>query len=218
MTWLTVFSALWLYPVAGFFLLHWTRRKPRSRKYILLTVAGIAALSFLGLRTHVSSTVSALDWICATSVYLLLSLLLWYTQFQPNKWIKGIGVVAAALVFTTGYVCGTLGALGVGAVTSELDRDREVWLKDGLIYKEYSLGHATSDYRAKKVEVYQTLPWFPIVEWRIEHKEYDEWRLHTAPLQVDYRAAEKKLLLSASISIRSDVPAFSWADTLQLTK
>lgn len=218
MSWLIILFALWLYPIAGFFLLHWTHRKPNSTKYIFLTIAGIAVVSVLGLRTYISTTVSALDWICVTSVYLFLSLLLWYTQFQPNKWVKGIGFAAAALVFTAGYVTGTLGALGVGAVTSELDTDREVWLNDGLIYKEYSLGNATSDYRAKKVEIYQTIPWFPIVEWRIDHKVYDEWRIHTAPLKVDYKAAEKKLLLSASVSIRSDLPPFQWTDTLQLNR
>lgn len=214
--WLTILLALWIYPIAAYFLLHQTSRKPKARKYLMIVVPTVAIITMLGLLTNVSTTLSVFDWFCVTSIYLSICLLLWYLRFQPNKIVKVIGLVAMVVTFTVGYIAGTIGILGIGFVIGSYDTDRESWLGDGLIYKESILGNAISDYRGKKVEVYRTLNWLPVIEWRIQHREYYNSITYLTPLTVDYKVEEKKLLLSASAEPNGQL--VNWADTLQLNE
>lgn len=213
-SWLTILFALWIYPIAAYFLLRQASRKPKARKYLFIAVPTVAIITILGWLTNVSTTLSVFDWFCVTSIYLSICLLLWYLWFQSNRIVKGIGIVAMVVTFIVGYLAGTIGVLGIGFVTGSYDTDRESWLGDGLIYKESILGNAISDYRGKKVEVYRTLNWLPVIEWRIQHKEYYNSITYLTPLTVDYIAAEKKLLLSAFAEPNGQL--VNWTDTLQL--
>lgn len=121
-----------------------------------------------------------------------------------------------AFTFGLGYISGTVGALGVGFVVAEYDTDTEKWLGDGLIYKETSLGNAISDYRGKRVEIYKTISWFPILEWRTQKKEYFNLITYGNKLTVEYKPTENKIFLSTSMLWGKDKHTENWADTLIL--
>lgn len=117
-----------------------------------------------------------------------------------------------------GYLSGTIGALGVGFVTAELEADREKWLGNGVIYKEFSLGNAISDYRGKKVEIYKTMKWLPVIEWRVRDKNYYNLIVYSKPFTVNYMPAEQKIYLSLSTQWGKEKKVYNWADTLLLEK
>jgi len=123
------------------------------------------------------------------------------------------------LVFGVGYLSGTIGALGVGFVVGEYDTEYEEWLGGGIIYKESTLGNAVSDHRGKKVEIYKTISWLPLIEWRREVKEYKEYiTIMTTPLTIDYKPENNKIYLSASMWWEHDKKNITWADTLIINK
>lgn len=121
-----------------------------------------------------------------------------------------------ACIFGIGYFMGTVGALGIGFAVAEYEPRIEKWYDDCIIYKETPLGNALSDYRGKKVEVFKTISWFPIIEWRINKKEYFNILVYLTPLTVDYKATEKKIYLSASREWGKDRHIETWSDTLVL--
>ena len=120
------------------------------------------------------------------------------------------------VVFGLGYFSATAGILGIGLVIEQYETDREIWLGNGLIYKENSLGNAISDYRGKEVEVYKTFSWLPIIEWRINDKSYYNVITYLNPLTVDYKPNEHKIYLSATMQWGKDKKIVNWSDTLNL--
>lgn len=122
------------------------------------------------------------------------------------------------IVFGIGYFFGSAGILGVGFVTAEYETDYEQWLGNGLIYKESVLGNAISDYRGKKVEIYQTLSWLPIIEWRIAKKEYHNLITYSGRLEVEYKEAENKIFLTRTVQWGKDNQTQNWSDTISLAK
>ncbi len=117
------------------------------------------------------------------------------------------------LVFGIGYLSSTIGILGVGLVLGDYETSCEKYLSKNLIYKETTLGNATSNFRGKRVEIYKTISWLPIVEWRILNKEYYNGTPNLNRLNVVYRADEKVIYLNVKeISAGKMV----WVDTLHL--
>jgi len=109
--------------------------------------------------------------------------------------------------------------LGVGFVVGEYDTEYEKWLSDEIIYKESTLGNAVSEHRGKKVELYKTISWFPLFEWRTDVKEYNEYiTIMTTPLTVDYKPEDNRIYLSASMWWEHDKKNINWADTLTINK
>jgi hypothetical protein len=197
-------------------LLRQTKDKPVIRKRVFYVSFLLTGLSLFGLLTNISTTLSALDWILVSSCYLTVSFVLWWTQFQGNKLLKILGILAMIFIFGLGYLLGTIGALGVAFAVGEYETDTERWLGDGLIYKESSLGNAISDYRGKRVEIYKTISWMPIVEWRIQKKEYFNFITYGNKLNIDYQPTENKIYLSTSSLTGKDRHTERWADTLIL--
>jgi hypothetical protein len=216
MAWLIILIAFWTYPIICYFIFHLTIKKSKLRKYIFKTCIVVSVLATLSLLTNISTTFPPLDWLLLTSLYFLLCLTLWWTQFQLNKIVKLVGLICMFIVFGLGYFSAIAGILGVGLVTAQYETDREVWLGDGLIYKENSLGNAISDYRGKEVEVYKTLSWLPIIEWRINDKSYYNVITYLNPLTVDYKPNEHKIYLSATMLWGKDKRTINWSDTLSL--
>lgn len=214
---LIIIFGLWIYPIAGVLLFYLTKNNPKIQKRIVYIVFLFSGITILGLLTNISTTITTLDWILVSSIYLTISLVLWWTQFQQNKFLKIIGLIALSLVFGIGYLSGTVGALGVGFVVAEFDSDTEVWLGDGYIYKESSLGNAISDYRGKRVEIYKTFSWLPIIEYRSQKKEYYNIVTYCNKLNLDYKPKENKLYLSASMNWGKEKQIQNWADTLILS-
>ena len=216
MAWLIILIALWTYPIICYFVLRLTAKRLKTRKYIFITCIAASVLTAFSLLTNISTTFLPLDWVLLTSVYFLLCLALWWTQFQTSKILKILGVICMFIVFGIGYFSATAGILGVGFVTAKYETDREVWLGDGLIYKENGLGNALTDYRGKEVEVYKTLSWLPIIEWRIKDKSYYNVITYLNRLKVDYKPKEHNIYLSTTMLWGKDKRIINWSDTLNL--
>ena len=118
------------------------------------------------------------------------------------------------MVFGIGYISSTFGILGVGFVLGEYDTSVETRISKNLIYKETSLGNAISDYRGKRVEIYKTISWLPIIEWRILDKEYYSVIPYLNRLNVVYLPETKTIYLNAEEISAGKIE--TWADTLKL--
>jgi hypothetical protein len=218
-TFLIILIGLWTYPVISFLVLWLTKTRLELRRQLIIASSILTALAFFGLATNISTTLSELDWLIVSTIYLTVSLALAWTQFQKSKILKVVGIIAMVLVFGVGYLSGTIGALGVGFLVGEYDTEYEEWLDDGIIYKESTLGNAVSDHRRKKVEIYKTISWLPLIERRTEVKEYSEYiTIMTTPLTIDYKRDDNKIYLSASMWWEQDKKNINWADTLTIEK
>lgn len=219
MAFLIILLGLWAYPIISLLLFRFTKNRLGLRKQVFFVSSILTLLALFGLLTNISTTLSELDWLIFSAIYFTISLVLIWTQFQKNKLLKVFGLVAMFIVFGFGYLSGTIGILGVGFVIGEYDTEYEDWLGTGIIYKESLLGNAISDHRGKKVELYRTIPWFPILEWRIQEKVYNEYvAMVSTPLTVDYKPKEKKIYLSASMWSEHNKRYMNWADTLTIKK
>jgi len=118
------------------------------------------------------------------------------------------------IIFSIGYVSGTIGALGVGFVTAEYECDHVKWFDNGIIYKEYSLGNAISDYRGKRIDINRTIKYLPIIEWRLESKQYYNLAVYGQPLDVNYDIEQKTFFLSAER--RWSDSTYHWNDTIRI--
>jgi len=215
--WLIILIALWTYPIISFIVLRLTRNKPELRKQLVWFCIISNLIAVFGLLTNISTTLKEFDWIVLTSFYFTTCLLLWLGFELKNKIFKVLSVLAMICVFGIGYISGTIGALGVGFVTAEYNPKAEMWMGDGIIYKETGLGNAVSDYRGKRVEIYRTIRWFPLIEWRIKNKVYEKYiTIMQSPLTVNYRPVEKKIYLAASMWWEREHKQIEWADTLSI--
>ena len=119
-----------------------------------------------------------------------------------------------AIVFGLGYLLSTIGILGVGFVLGDYDTSSQTHISKNLIYKETTLGNAISDYRGKRVEIYKTISWFPIIEWRILNKEYYNIIPCFNQINVNYQPDTRTFILRAK-EINAEKME-TWADTLKL--
>lgn len=214
---LIILIGLWTYPVISFIVLWLTENRLVLRRQLIIASVFLTVLAFFGLATNISTTLSELDWLVVSTIYLSISLALAWTQSQKNKILKVFGFIAMVLVFSVGYLSGTIGILGVAFVVGEYDTEYEEWLGDGIIYKESTSGNAISDHRGKKVEIYRTISWLPAIEWRTELKEYEEYiPIETTPLNINYKPEENKIYLSASVWSEQDKKYLTWSDTLTI--
>jgi hypothetical protein len=216
---LIILFGLWTYPIISFIVFRLTKNRLKLRRQLIVTSSVLTVLAFLGLLTNISTTISELDWLIVSTIYLTISLLLAWTQFQKNRILKVFGIIATVLIFSIGYFSGTLGALGVGFIVGEYDTEYEKWLIDGIIYKESTLGNAVSDHRGKKVEIYRTISWLPLIEWRTDIRKYNQYiTIMTTPLTIDYKPKDNIILLSASMWWEHDKKNINWADTITIKK
>jgi len=193
--WIIIILGLWIYPILGYFVIRMTKNKPLAKKIIFLIISIVFGVTLIGLLTNISTTLDELDWWFISSIYLSISVLLWWCAFRKNKVLKGFGIVLMVIIFGFGYLSGTIGALGVGFVVGEYECDYRVNLGNGIIYKEFALGNAISDYRGKRVEVFKSLPWFPLIEWRIKKMDYHNVLPYLRRLYVTFKPEEKKIFL-----------------------
>ena len=120
------------------------------------------------------------------------------------------------VVFGIGYLSSTIGIIGVGFVIGAYEPCEEKWLNDGLIYKEIGIGNAISDYRGKRVEIYKTISWLPLIEWKIKSKDYYDIITYTNQLSVNYKKAENKIYLSTSGYSQNEQKWITWNDVISL--
>lgn len=217
MTWIITLISLWTFPIISFLIFDLTKKRIDSRKQILRTLLLINCIAAFGLLTNISTTSIEIDWIILSTLYLTLFTLLWLLFELKSKVLKVLATIIMVFVFGLNYLSATVGILGVGFITNDYTPEVEKWLGNGLIYKETSLGNAVSDYRGKRVEVFKTIPWFPVIEWRVTNKDYENCIIvATTPLTVNYKKDEQKIYLSASIWLENERKQEEWSDTLNL--
>lgn len=217
-TWLITLMALWTFPIFGYIALRLTRKRLDARRKIIKICFALNTLAAFGLLTTISTTRKEIDWIIVSSLYLTPCILLWFANECGNKLIKVVTTITMIGLFGIGYFSGTVGALGVGFVTAEYSPRVEKWLGDGTIYKETLLGNAISDYRGKRIEIYKTIPWLPILEWRIIKKEYFNLITYAQELTIDYKPDQQKIYLSSAMPWGKDRREVSWSDILSLNE
>ncbi len=204
-----ILFSLWTYPIISLLVLQLTKNKKALRMKIIYVSLLLSCITVLALFINISTTLSILDWLLLSGIYFSIALILWWTIFQPNAILKILATIAMIVIFGADYFLGTVGILGIGMAVSEFESDSEKWLADGIIYKEASMGNAVSDYRGKRIEIYKTIPWLPLIEWRIEKKDYLGF-IYDQPFIVDYNSHDNKIYLS---NVRFDK---NWADTIDL--
>ena len=213
---LIVLIALWTYPILSLIFLFLTKRKLLIRMRGLGFIFTLTALTVLALFTKVTTISVSLNWILISCIYLSASLILWWTQFQSNKFLKIIGILLMISTFGLGYLSSTLGILGVGFIVAEYETDVEKKLDHSIIYRERSLGNAISDYRGKRIEIYKTVTWLPVFEHRIIEKEYYDIITYSNGLKVNYDPNKHTIHLSAKILSTKDNREEKWSDTIVL--
>ena len=119
------------------------------------------------------------------------------------------------LFFGIGYFISTIGILGLGFITYEYESSQEKHFSNGIIYKEYPLGNAISDYRGKRVKILRTSKWLPF-EWLIYKTEYRGFSIAGKDLNVDFINTENSLILSTNLEKGDSI--YQWADTIILDK
>jgi len=209
-----ILVAIWTYPIIGFLLFRFTKTNEIIRNRIIGTVTGISITAVIGYLVNVSSTSTELDWLFFTIPYLLISIFLWWAFYHNTKAIKSLAVFGMALIFGLGYFLGSVGILGIGLGIGDYQTDSETWYDNGFIYKETSLGNAIADYRGKRVEISNTIPWLPILEWEVETKEYFGRAVYKNRLEVEFNSDKKEFYLS-TIDQFIDSTEF-WTDTLKI--
>lgn len=179
-----------------------------------MTVLGVSLATVLGLLTRISTTSLELDTVLVTSLYFSISLGVWIGIERPQKVVRVICIVLSIFIFGLGYLSGTIGALGVGFITGSFESSNVIWYDNGIIYKEKPLGNAFTDFRGKEVEIYRTISWLPIIEWRLTNRKYYTVDTYRNPLQVEYLRSSETFILSLPDSVK--IEDQTWGDTLSV--
>lgn len=208
-----VLIAIWLYPVLAWLYLYLTRKTPWKRKKVILCIAVVAVISVIGAVTGISTTLSLLDWLLLTSSYLLLMLGLFLMAFHKGVF-KIPGIILTSLVLFINYTLGSAGFVGVALAIDARSCNKEVWLDDGLIYKEFREGNVLTDYRRLKVELYHTFPWFPLIEWKVQEDIFNSYIAYGNKLLIDYNKDKREIHLSTSMRFPQRDTTYYWADTV----
>jgi hypothetical protein len=212
MIWIITIFSIWFYPVIAFYLVKGTRDKLELRKKIIITVISVSLTAVFGLITGISTTSLEIDAVFVTSFYLLISLGLWTGIQGRLKFIRITCIALSILIFSLGYFMGTIGALGIGFIAGSFESSSIKRYDNGIIYKERPLGNAFTDLKGKEVEIYKTIGWLPIIEWRLTDRKYYTSETYMNPLQVEYIRSAGTFILSLPDSVKIDEKA--WGDTL----
>jgi hypothetical protein len=210
-------ASLLLYPILGRIYVKQTSKNSKSPKRVAWALSIISILVLLGLLTHIVTISQNLNWFLVTSIYLTISVLLWLTQSNTKRIVKNTGTMLQFAIFGFGYLAATFGFLFILLTSWDLDTDQRKWLTDNLIYKERNIGQGLDpSVRIKKVEIYKTVQFLPLLAYRIQSKIYEEWDFPLKKdLDVTYSAKDQTVYLT---SVVHGYKVFSFSDTINLTE
>jgi hypothetical protein len=209
-----IVGGIWFYPFISYFMIRFTKNNELITRKLIYSTFIISGLTFVGLLTQLSFTISSINYFFVSSLYLSICHLLNFTQFQENKIVKILGSIGSFLVFGFGFIVGSIGLLGLGFILGDVDVDYEKWLGNGIIYREFYLGNALSDFRGKRIEISKTISWFPVIEHLSQEKKYSDYIDYYKPLNINFDEKQSKLYLSQSIKTKTE--RLNWTDTLIL--
>lgn len=207
---IVTFSLL-LFPLLGLFLGYLTRNHHIIRRCILFPIFAIASIAIIAGILGISTIYTNIDLILYSSLYLSISLGLWYIFFKKSR------ILAATLMIVI-YACGYLFSLAL-PLTGDIMPKIIIRLDENTIYKETVL---PAEYRGKQIEIFKVYNNF--FEKKILAKTYYD----TAPcfvndtLSIDYEPKLQKLYLSIPTDESKYLYIFhknfdlNWKDTLDL--
>lgn len=208
--------ALWIYPLFGLAITYRFKNKPKLKKWVYISSFSLSGIAIIGYLTQISTTSTAIDWFILSTLYLSTSLIICWIHSNRRLIVKIAAVILMIGVFGPGYLISTIGFLGLGFIVGEYETTNEKWMEDGIIYKEVTLGNAISDYKGKRVELFKTIPWFPIIEWKIQEKEYFNIITYMNELDVVYNSEKKEIYLSKEMEFGKEKEIQYFNDTIVL--
>ncbi len=142
--------------------------------------------------------------------------MLWKTQHYQKLVINVSGKLLMIGIFGTGYLASTIGVLFTLFAAGDLETDQSKWISKDLVFKERNIGQGPDpSVRLKKIEVYKSMDWFPLLAARIEAKTYDTWDI---PLQQKLNAVyDKDSQILYLTSLVKGYKKWQWSDTLRLS-
>lgn len=186
---ITVVSLL-VYPPAAHIVIKLTKSYPIVRKRIIYISLVVTAITLLAMAAGISTLWAGINFLLFMSMYFTFSLLIILLFQQKQLLLKIAAGIAMFAVFGIGYLSSTIGLLGLCFVIGDIEATRSIPLTDNLIYKQYSHGNATSDFRKTEVAVYKTWRLFPFLQKAVFSKTYDVvFKGHCAKLS-DLRPGE----------------------------
>lgn len=205
------------YPVLTYFLVRQTMRSEKIQKRISLVLLTILLLTVIGILTQTITIFANLNYFLATFIYFIVSYFLWLTFIHTDKIAKLLIKISMFSIFSLGGILATLGFFFLLILSTELTPIQDIWVADNLIYKERNIGSGPDpSVRLKRIEVYKTYDWCPIIAQRIQNKEYDDWEGNLGTLlETKYNVETKKLYLTNSMLNLSDKYK-RWTDSLKI--
>lgn len=191
-------GAIWLYPVISIFLIWITAKHQQRRKKIINISSTISVSVIFSYLIGISTTCSELDMLLLSSVYFTLCMFLWLSITIRKTIYRVSAMILTGIFFAISYLVSPALLLGLGMALSSFTTHYEKWFPGGIIYKEIKLGGTLADAYGKRIEIYQTIPWLPIIEWRIQTKEYVNPTAYAETLNPIYHRTNRTLYLSAS--------------------
>lgn len=213
---LIVIAAIWIYPILSLFIMLAVNEKPKARKVILILTAILALAGIVCFLLGYSTVNENIDWLIISFIYLLICFIIWRIVLYPNKWIKLVGFASAIMIFGYGYMNGSVGFLGIAFRMAEYEHNGKIPLADNLSYTESTLGNATSDYRGKRIEIYENPSSLPFLEHMVAEKTYTDIVQFSTPAQATFLSEEKKVVFSIPRKGKGKYKLKGWSDTLDL--
>lgn len=203
--------SLLLYPALGLILGYATRNHPLVRRLLIVPIFVVGTIAIVAGIFGFSTTSIGVDFVLYASVYLSISLGLWYIFFKKSR-------ILAAILMLILYCAGYVFSLAL-PLTGDIVPKIAIRLGDDIIYKERFV---PADYAGREVEVFKVYHRF--FEKRILSKTY----LDEAPafvndtLVVRYSPENKKIYLSIPQGVDKYTYTFhqnfnlNWVDSLNL--
>jgi hypothetical protein len=209
--------SLFLYPVIGRFLISQTQKYILVQRRIVWTIFFSSIFIACCAMAHIITISQNLNWFLITSVYLTVSVFLWSTQFQLRSSLKKIGKIFITIIFGLGYFVATAGFFLLMILSSEMQISQRKWLTADLIYQERNIGSGPDpSLSLKKIEVYRTVKFMPLIAYRMEARTYDTWNMNLKQnLDVSFSKRDQMLYLSG---VSNAGKTSSWSDTICLAK
>lgn len=156
------------YPLLGFLLVWLTRNHPALRKVIIGVLASISILTLIAYLTDVSTVSNSIDGIIVSLTYLLILVLLWKYALNVSgtKRLNRVLSLIISILFVDVFIFFYM-------VFGMKVEHKRVIPVEGVIVKEYILGHATVDYRGLRVVVFKKSNILPFIERVLSSKTYD---------------------------------------------
>ncbi len=184
---------------------------------ISMTLLIILSSTLLGFFTQTITIFDNLNYFLAAFTFFVFSYFLWLALYNTDKIVKSVVKVTILSVFGFGGILATLGCIFLLIYSIETTPFQNFWIADNLIYKEWNLGSGPDpDERMKRIEIFKTYRWCPIIAKRIQIREYENWEGNLSPrLEARYRVKTKKIYLTNSIQVLPFTYK-PWTDSIQI--